>query len=146
MAGLNGSTGTVYSALAGAAAVGSILFAQVYRAIDDLQEDIRAVATSARDARKELRDDLVSQFAEVHRMFALRGGMIESNKSSIQVIEAKLVEVETQFNAASTVGNLEKQYERDLLDLLQQCPSCRVPERKYYPPGPGPENITTDTN
>jgi signal transduction histidine kinase len=138
---LNGSTSTVYTAIAGAAAVGGILFNQVYRAIDNLKDDIQRAEASAEKARNELRSDMVVQFGEVRSIFATRGGMIEANKAAIQVLDTKLVEVETQFRAASTVSNLEKQYAQTVLELFKQCgPNCLLPPRVYYPPGPGPGN------
>lgn len=138
MSSLNGSTGAVYTAIAGAAAVGGILFAQVYRAQDALEKRLAELREESRQARVELKEDVMERFRVVEETFRTRGVMIESNKSAIVALQASDVEIETQLRAMATVNNLDRASQDALLDLLVQCPTCRKPPRIYYPPGPGP--------
>lgn len=152
MSGLNGATGTVVGMIGTASAIistiGGILFAQVYKAQDvlekrlieykvDVEHELEKLQRETKDARKELRDDMMVRFARVDDIFLERGKMIESANASIQVLDTKLVEVETQFRAVATVNNLDRSAQDAINDLLQQCATCRKPPRVYYPPGPG---------
>lgn len=121
----------VFSTIAGCAAVGGILFSGVYREQDRGAALLAEFRIEARDERAELRAELRAQqqtSAEARRAL----------ESRVVALEASIVEIETQFRAASTVDNMERMHREMELDLLQQCPTCKVPDRTYFPPGPGP--------
>jgi len=120
VASLNGSTGSVYGAIAGAAAVAAVLLMGVYADIDRHERQFERAEQSV-----------------AAQMATANNERIE-NAGRIRALEAAIVEIETQFRALSTVHNLERQRDADITDLLQQCPECKVPQRIYYPPAPGP--------
>jgi hypothetical protein len=149
--GLNGAARIVFGALAVASGVistiGGILFAGVYRDQDassasatrNRLELIAAVADVRADAKQErerMRLEFAEQFAE------LTHGRRE-NEVRIVALQASVIEIETQLRAVSTVANMERYAAEAIADLLQQCLAsggkCKVPERHYFPPGPGPD-------
>ena len=62
----------------------------------------------------------------------------EINLGRIVALESNVAEQETQHRCSAVVRNLEHQWQLIAEDLLQQCPTCRVMPRTYWPPGPGP--------
>lgn len=116
----NGSARAVYSAIAGAAAVGAVLLHGVYSDLARNERDIDKV-------EERMMERLHTLDAERTR-----------NAERIRALESSDVEIETQFRAMATANNLERQYFDSVLTLIQACPSCAVPQREFYPSGPGP--------
>lgn len=131
LAGLNGSTGTFLATIAGVIAIGGTVLNYQSARLDDAREE-------ARSARAELKSDMLDRFARIERTLAEREDKHQQNSRDIVSLQEKNVEIETQFRAASTVNNLERQMDWIVDALRQACPACSLPTRTYYPPGPGP--------
>lgn len=131
----NGLLRGIYSAVGGAAAVvsviGGILFAGVYKDLDRHERHQDKIEAVAADDRKAIESRLQTQIQ------AIQTSRLETAER-VRALEASIVEIETQFRAMATANNLERQMEESISDLLQQCPTCKVPERRYFPTGPGP--------
>lgn len=131
---INGAARAIYSTVAAASTVisviGGIMFRQV--AANDERHDslIKEVRDEAKTERGEIEQRLQIQ------LDAITKGRLETAER-VRALEAAIVEIETQFRSMSTIHNLERQRAQDIEDLMQQCPSCKIPQRTYYPPGPG---------
>lgn len=124
---LNGSKGLVGTAVA-LASIGGILLHGVYDQVNALQRGLDL----AREERREIREEFKQRAAE------LQAGK-EINQKAITALQSADVEIETQLRSVSTIANMERQMTEIVMDLLQQCPTCKVPARIYFPPGPGPD-------
>jgi hypothetical protein len=133
--GLNGAARAVYTAIGGAASVmsviGGILFKNVSETDSRHEREMALIRTEAKEERASIIDRTQAQLNDI------QSGRLD-NAERIRALEAAIVEIETQFRAMASVQNLERQMDEAIADLLQQCPNCKVPERRYFPPGPGP--------
>jgi len=133
--GLNGAAKAVYTAIGAAATVMSVIAGILFKNVADTdarhEREIALVRDQAQAERTVIEARLQKQLDEIAR------GRIE-NAERIRALESAIVEIETQFRAMATANNLERQMAESINDLLQQCPACKVPQRTYYPPGPGP--------
>lgn len=133
--GLNGAARAVYTAIGGAASVmatiGGILFKNVNDTDDRHERQMTEIRLEAKEDRASISDRVQAQITEITR------GRLETAER-VRALESAVIEIETQFRALSTVHNLERQRDADITDLLQQCPLCKLPQRTYFPPGPGP--------
>ena len=135
----NGVMRGLYSAVGGAAmvvsVVGGILFAGVYKDLDRHERNQDKIETQARAERQDIEARLKADIT------AIQAGRLDTAER-IRALEASIVEIETQFRAMATANNIERQMQESVSDLLQQCTlsggKCTVPDRQYYPSGPGP--------
>lgn len=129
---LNGTAKAIIASFMGAAAVGGVLLHGISREQDVMWERMAEIKVEAKEGRSTIRADIAQQMEELAR------GRRE-NEVRIVALQSAMTEVETQLRAMATVANMERQMEATIKDLLQQCPSCKIPDRHYYPPGPGPD-------
>lgn len=133
--GLNGAAKAVYTAIGAAATVMSVIGGILFKNVSDTdarhEREMTTIRLEAAEDRKDIELRLQNQISGIVQ------GRLETAER-VRALEAAIVEIETQFRAMATANNLERQMEESLSDLLQQCPGCKVPERRYYPPGPGP--------
>lgn len=68
------------------------------------------------------------------------GGRASANLALISALDGKeqrmqekLTEIETQFSWISDAANVERQHNMIEMDLLRQCPNCKMLERTYWP-------------
>lgn len=138
--GLNGAARAVYTAIGGAASVMSVIGGILFKNVNDTDArhelQMREIRLEAKDDRQAIVDRMQTQINEIVK------GRLETAER-VRALESAVIEIETQFRALSTVHNLERQRDSDITDLLQQCPDCKLPQRTYYPPGPGPGPATT---
>ncbi len=132
---INGAARAIYSTVAAAATVisviGGILFSGVDANLARHEHQQETFRIEAAESRKEIRQQLQAQID------AIIAARVETAER-IRALEASIVEIETQFRALATVSNVERQMQESVSDLLQQCPTCKVPNRRYFPTGPGP--------
>lgn len=132
---INGAARAIYSTVAAAATVisviGGILFNGVDANLERHERQQETIRLEAAASRQDIREQLQKQIDSIVV------GRLE-NAERIRALEAAIVEIETQFRALATVSNVERQMDQAIKDLLQQCPSCKLPEREFFPPGPGP--------
>lgn len=131
---LNGTAKAIIASFMGAAAVGGVLLHGISREQDFMWERIAAEHSDVEEAKASIRHELSVQVEE------LAHGRRE-NEVRIVALQSTVIEIETQLRAMATVSNMERQMEAIIKELLQQCPTCKIPERMYYPPGPGPDGV-----
>ncbi len=132
---INGAARAIYSTVAAAATVisviGGILFNGVDADLNRHEKQMETIRLEASASRQDIRGQLQKQIDDIVT------GRLETAER-VRALEAAIVEIETQFRALSTVANVERQMDQTVKDLLQQCPTCKLPEREFFPAGPGP--------
>lgn len=132
---INGAARAIYSTVAAAATVISVIGGILFNGVDaDLsrhEKQMETIRLEAASARQDIREQIQKQID------AIVVGRLETAER-VRALEAAIVEIETQFRALATVANVERQMDQSIKDLLQQCPTCKLPEREFFPAGPGP--------
>lgn len=129
---LNGTAKALIASFVGAAAVGGVLLRGVSREQDVMWQRMAEIQIEAKEGRAVIRDEMSKQVDDLAK------GRRE-NEVRIVALQSAMTEVETQLRAMAAVSNMERQMDAVVKELLHQCPTCKVPERRYYPPGPGPD-------